>query len=72
MRLKGKEYAVYNPSGKLVGSFDGEVIYIQGKPLYNVEGDTVYAFGVPGDFIGNITVNAIKTINGLVLYNLES
>lgn len=69
--MKAKEYAVRDTRNALVGSFDGEVVYIKGQPTYRIDDDEVYSFGLRATLIGYLVDGRIETLDGSVLYAIE-
>ena len=68
--MKKSEYAVFTAAGNLLGTFDGEVIYIGGKPSYRIDGTEVYTFGPRAEFVGYFNGDAITTIQGANLFKI--
>jgi len=68
--MKKSEYAVFSATGDLLGTFDGEVIYIGGKPAYRIDGTEVYTFGPRAEFVGYLNGDAVTTTQGLNLFKM--
>lgn len=57
---------VYTSDDKHIGHFDGELFYTNPPVELRVDGDEVYTKEIPCKFVGNLTENRIKLLDGSV------
>lgn len=59
----------YDSNGKHIGTFDGEYFYnLSGEMLLRVEGDEVYSFNTPCEYLGSFNGNEAEEPDGSLIF----
>jgi hypothetical protein len=63
---------IYDKSGVLKGTFDGEYLYdLEGKIFLRVDGDEVYTMDIPCKYVGVFEQNIITQLDGTLAYTIS-
>lgn len=63
---------IYDKSGVLKGTFDGEYLYdLEDKMFLRVDGDEVYTMDIPCKYIGVFEQNIITQLDGTLAYTIS-